>query len=233
MAKSGGLGLEERLAEMRARGLLGPRDGGGYDALVRLHEVRTAFQRLEPEPENELYRHFPVAAVAVLEAYFRWFVAAVVDSGDPYLGRGLALAKEKLRPTGDVLAGLHKQLVSVGELVAYGLPFNSVASLEDPIALLLDAKPKQLFGQAIMPHFVRWDAEGAESSSERSPIVTDVDAMYRNLALTFERRHIFAHEAAPRTRCLMRTRALQSIASTKPATRWKVCSGTRLGGQSL
>ena len=197
LAKPVGVELEARLAEMRTRGLLGVSDGGGYDAMLRLHEVRRALTKLGDDSDAELYRHFPVAAIAVLEAYFRWFVVAVVDSGEPYLARGLSLAKDRLRASADMLAVIHRKTVSLGELVAFGLPLNSVSTLDEPISLLLDAKPKQLFARAILPHFTRWDAAGMEASTVRTPIVQDVDAMYRDLAMAFEQRHIFAHEAAP------------------------------------
>lgn len=197
MAKVLAAGLEGQIADIRSRSLLSARQGGNYDAMLRLHYLKQALKQLDEQSEPELYRHFPVAAIAILEACFRSFVSSVVDAGGAYLERGLVISKDKLRASIDILAAVHRKTVSLGELVAYGLPFSSVANLEGPICILLDTQFKSLVANAINPHFVRWDVSGDESSTVRPLIVPDVEALFRGLARTFEQRHIFAHEAAP------------------------------------
>lgn len=190
MAKPSLTVMESQLLAAKARTLLGLVDGSSFETTTRLISLRTTLTALKGSGESELFRYFPVAAVAVLETHFKATVQAVVDSGSPYLERGLFLVKDRLKSVSEFFPILHRSTVTVGELVAHQLPFNSVASLEDALGKLLEANFKTLIGAAVDPYVVRSELE------ERGTIVENVNDLWRDLAETFERRHVLAHEAA-------------------------------------
>jgi hypothetical protein len=169
--------------------LAGHVEGAQYEAATKLDDLKASLSSLSSKGSSELFRYFPVAVIAVLETHFKATVQAIVDSGSPYLDRGLALTRDRLRSASELLPILHRKTVTVGELVAHQLPFNSVASIEDALGTLFDAKLKGLVGTARDPYHVRNEIDSL-------PLVDDVEALWRDLAKTFERRHILAHEAA-------------------------------------
>lgn len=190
MAKATGTDIEAQLRDARSRMLRGSVDGEFYETVRRLGELQHSLGRLGASADPELYRHFPVAAVAVLETHFKASVAKIIDAGSPYLERGLALARERLRSPIDVLPVLHRKAATVGELIAHSIPFNSVTSLESALGAILDSDLKPLIQGAVDPYNVRNERANSD------PIVLDVTTLWRNLAETFQRRHILAHEAA-------------------------------------
>lgn len=191
MAKTGPQTLEGQLVSARKRLQWGHVEGALFDATWRLTDLQAALQGLKSSKDGELLRHFPVAAIAVLETHFKATVQAIVDSGAPYFERGISLTKDRLKSISDVLPLVHRKTVTVGELVAHQLPFNSVASYEDALGALLDVKLKNLLATVRDPFHVRNDFDGP-------PLIPDINDLWRKLAETFERRHILAHEAATR-----------------------------------
>lgn len=192
MAKGLSTEIESQVQSVRARMQFGRVDGVEfYETNMRFIQLNRSLKSLGPTSDPELFRHFPVAAIAVLESHFKSAVASIINSGPPYLERGLALAKDRLKSAVDVIPSLHRKTVTIGEVVAHVLPFNSVSSLENSFGALLDADIKQLVAEAKDPHQLR---NGDEIDAER--LVASVDDLWRGLALAFERRHILAHEAA-------------------------------------
>jgi hypothetical protein len=191
MAKTGMQTLESQLLNARKRLQWGHVEGVLFDATWRLTDLQAALKGLESSNDGELLRHFPVAAIAVLETHFKATVQAIVDSGAPYFERGISLTKDRLKSISDVLPLVHRQTVTVGELVAHQLPFNSIASYEDAVGALLDVKLKNLLAN------VR-DAYGVRNGFDGPLLIPDIGYLWRQLAETFERRHILAHEAATR-----------------------------------
>jgi hypothetical protein len=85
---------------------------------------------------------------------------------------------------------IHKKSVSIGEIVAYSLPFSSLAHLEEVFDSLLGQKFKHLSKCAEDPYFSRNDV------AERKTLVDDIPGLWENLHKTFHDRHILAHESA-------------------------------------
>lgn len=189
MGKTGSATWENQLLAAKTRMSVGHVEGAFYEAAVRLHNLTSSLSRFHPSGDDEVLRHFPVAVIAVLETHFKATVQAIVDTGSPYLERGLALTKDRLRSVSEIFPILHRRTVTVGDLVAHQLPFNSIGSTEDALSSLLDENFKSLISSARDPYQVRNDLDSP-------PIVESVDDLWRGLAETFERRHILAHEAA-------------------------------------
>lgn len=190
MARSLDADIESQLKGARARLRGGSIDGELYDTNVRLWQLRKSLEAIGPSGDPELYRHFPVASIAVLESQFKGAIAAITNSGSPYLERGLQLAKERLRSAVDIVPLIHRKAVTIGELVAHVLPFNSTSSLENAFGALFNRELKTLIAAATDPFDVR------NERVDSKPIVRDVASAFRALSLAFDRRHILAHEAA-------------------------------------
>lgn len=211
MAKSN-TELELQLRDARSRMASGTLDGEQYENARRLDSLLNALQALGKTTDSELYRHFPVAAVAVLESHFKFAVSAIVNSGSPYLERGLALAKDRIKSTAiDFIPLLHRKSVTVGELVAHSLAFNSLGSIEIAFDSLFGGKIKNLARDSTHL-YSRGQEQGAQAR-----LIEDVDALWKSLAETFERRHILAHEAATNF-SVSYVEALEAIKSVKAFT---------------
>lgn len=189
MAKQGKTLLDERIAQVRSRLQVGRVEGAIYEATVRIIDLERSLKALKGTDNTELFRHFPVAAVATLEAHFRSSVAMVVDKGGEYFTRGVALVGEKLKAS-EIIPMIHKKNVSIGEIVAYSLPFSSLGHLEDVFDALLGQKFKQLSRSAEDPYFSR------NNVAERELLVEDISGLWESLHKTFHDRHVLAHESA-------------------------------------
>ncbi|MBV8271912.1 MAG: hypothetical protein JO067_06535 [Cupriavidus sp.] len=190
MAKASPINIENELIDAKSRRGFGFAEGAYYEAISRLASLDRSLAKLKNNGDKELYRYFPVAAIAVLETHFKVIVATVIDSGPPYLERGLNLVRDKLMSAADALPLLHRKNISAGDIVSHSLPFNSIASLERAYCALFDKDLKNVVQQIEDPYVIR---TGLES---RGPIVPDVITLWAGLARTFERRHILAHESA-------------------------------------
>lgn len=192
MAKGFLAEIESQIQSTRARMQFARIDGIELaEVNSRLAQLGRSLQEVGPKGDSELFRHFPVAAVAVLESHFKTTVAAIIDAGSPYLERGLSLAKDRLKSAGDVVPLLHRKSVTIGEMVAHVIPINSVSSLETALRALFETDIKDLIATARDPYRRR-----SNDAVPTDPLVASVEDLWRELAAAFDRRHILAHEAA-------------------------------------
>jgi hypothetical protein len=191
MAKSFGAEIETQVKSARNRMEFGRIDGVEHlEASKRLAQLDRSLQAIGPTGDQELYRHFPVATIAVLEGHFKTTVATIINEGSPYLERGLALAKDRLKSATDVVPLLHRKAVTIGDVIAHVIPFNSVSSLENAFCALLDVDFKMMIAGARNPYDMR------NECVTPCVLVPSVADLWCALSLAFERRHILAHEAA-------------------------------------
>lgn len=155
----------------------------------RLSEMNRALAAL-PAEAHEVLRHFPVAAVATLESYFKAVVANVIDHGSEYRERGLKLISDKSIKADEALCIVQSGIATLGQLVAHLLPCSTLAHLEGPLDQLLGFKIKQAMGVAVSVVALRQQLENPPLA------VQDVSVLWQSLAELFERRHILAHEAS-------------------------------------
>ncbi|WP_312320693.1 hypothetical protein [Stenotrophomonas sp.] len=187
---SSGQSLVEHVLAVRARGGVGSVAGSFWGPNERFWQLNNSLHRLGCGADPELYRHFPIAAVAALEGHFKLSVAAIVDSGRGYAERGLRLAKERFRNSPELIPEIHDRSITIGELVAHWLPFSQLSHYESTFDTLLDLGFKMATATAVDPSYAR----GGSGVSD--PIVSDVSRLWRHVAEAFEMRHILAHEAA-------------------------------------
>lgn len=196
--------------------MLGGRvDGALYEPATRIANMKAALKSIE---HDELMRHFPVAAIATLEGYFRGAVGGIINLGSPYLDRGVKLLREAPK-VADVVPALHRGSITAGELIAFSLPFNSVSTFIGPFQKLLECDVKTGIAEARDPLKVRGGIEDVE------PIIDNVDQLLRDLELTFERRHVLAHEAAAnygisRDEALAAVKCVETLVEATDAVLW-------------
>ncbi|NWA32719.1 DUF1311 domain-containing protein [Pseudomonas sp. C6002] len=189
LAKQMKAGIDKQLAEIRSRLQFGHVESSYYETASRIFSLGQVLKRIENTGERELFRYFPVAAIAILESHFRATISLIVDQGTPYFERGLSLVGEKLKAV-EVIPMIHNRAVTVGELVAYSLPFSSLGHLVTAYDEILGNDIKKLATTIEDPYFAR------QGKGDRSPLIDDVSALWGDLAKSFEARHILAHESA-------------------------------------
>jgi hypothetical protein len=166
-------------------------EGGFWNIRRRIEALERALQDLGKEgARNEFFRHFPVAAIAVLESHFRESIASVVNSNVECIERGLELIREKRITPTEILV-LHKGPTTIGDVVARLLPFSAIDHVLSVYGKLLGGDLKGLLAAVEDPYAKRMERPN------RKPIITDVDDLLRALSQTFDKRHILAHEASP------------------------------------
>ena len=158
------------------------------ELFARLSAIKHSYKQLDPAI-HELLRYYPIALVACLESWFRLAIRELVDSGEPYLGN----ARQLLRREGfdyDILAGLHGQTITIGEVISHHAPITSLSH----IIAVMDTVIGGDFRKCVSEVHDRWKIEIEKQPN--APIIADVDETFRNVDRTFELRHIFCHETA-------------------------------------
>ena len=164
--------------------------GAEIDVLFRLKTITTAFQKVEDDDYigAELLRYFPIALVACIESFFRDVISQLIDAGEPYLSRSKKVIDRK-KYDADILADLHGQRISIGELIAHHVKINNIAQLISTMDNLLEDFKKRL--SQVQDRYAV-----VVRNKPRKPIIRDVEATFRHLDKTFRYRHVFCHEAA-------------------------------------
>lgn len=163
----------------------------GRDASIEMrhHQMSIALSAV-PDGADELYRYFPVAALATLETYFRLVLANVIDHGPDFRDRGLKLIADKSIKAHEALSIVQSGIATPGQLVAHLLPFSTVGHLEGPLDAILGFSIKQQMKTAIPVVALRPPVQDPPLA------VQDVPKLWQSLKQLFEQRHILAHEAA-------------------------------------
>lgn len=175
----------QEIADVRQR----RRFGSAMSELpMRLFALEHAF-KVHDKSQSELTRYFPVALIACVEGYFRMAIKDLVDAGDPYLSNAERPASS-LKLDFSILRAVHGKAITVGELVAHGIPLSRLDHVESAITSLIGTG----FLQALRTTTDRWAHE--VKGEPAIPILADPDQVFSDVARIFELRHIICHEIA-------------------------------------
>lgn len=155
---------------------------------IRLAELELAFRRCDTK-DAELIRYFPVAIVACAEGYFRLAIKDLVDAGEPFLGNAEKISGQ-LKIDFALLRAIHGRQLTVGELVAHAVSLSRLEHVDGTLSAILG----EGFLGRLRTTVDRWETEVRGKPS--APILSNPDAIYRDVARTFELRHIICHEIA-------------------------------------
>ena len=154
----------------------------------RLFALEKAFKSYDRK-QLELARYFPVALVACIEGYFRMVVGDLIDSGDPYLTNA-EKAGSSLKLDFAVMRAVHGKKITIGELVAHGVPISRIEHIDSVLSSILDTN----FLSKLRTTVDRWAHE--VDGKPAIPLLSAPDRTYKDVARTFELRHIICHEIA-------------------------------------
>ena len=168
--------LFREIQDVRARN---PRRKGPFaDALKRLDPLTEANREVAKKKrlskaEKEFVRSTPVAAIALVEGYFKGLMCDLINAGPPFLEN--AAQFKEVRVSLEALVGTHTREITVGELLIHPLRLNNIEDIDRNMSIVLGQEFfKILKGDEGLP------------------------AKYlAGLAALFEVRHVLAHELAP------------------------------------
>jgi hypothetical protein len=175
----------QEIADVRKRRLFG---SAMSELPLRLFALEHAFKTHE-KSQDELTRYFPVGLIACLEGYFRMAIKDLIDAGEPYLSNSEKPASS-IKLDFSVLRAVHGKAITVGELVAHGVPLSRLEHIEGALSGLLGTG----FLQALRTTTDRWAYE--VKGEPATPILSRPDEVFSDVARTFELRHIICHEIA-------------------------------------
>lgn len=157
----------------------------------RFANLYRAFYSLQRRPspllvdcKNELYRHFPVALVALLEGYTKEIIAELIDNSPVHRAR---FAKWKpITIDLNLASSLWNKDITLGELVSAQLTISTRKDLEEVLSALLDERFEHLFEDRL---FNEDKKIGRDIFSKRLRDMVDT---------VFMERHALCHELASR-----------------------------------
>lgn len=155
---------------------------------LRLIEIEHAFENRDRK-NKELLRYFPIAIVACIESFFRLSIKNLVEAGEPYISNAEELLLRNQVPFG-VIKALHGQSIKVGDIIGHSVPLSSLTHIDSHMSKLMRNK----FLEEISRVHDRWKVEVL--NLPKVPIVSSPETTFRNVAKTFELRHILCHETA-------------------------------------
>jgi len=154
----------------------------------RIYDLEGACYFLERHPDiptrhkRELYRHVPVALIAITEGYCKMLYRDLIDSGEPFLSN--AKQFKDVRLDIDALIATHSRAVTVGEIISHQLSHNNLGDIESNLSLLL--------AQDFPAEFTK-RLQNEDLLSGHTIFSTH---LRRQLVYTFRQRHIYCHELA-------------------------------------
>jgi uncharacterized protein YecT (DUF1311 family) len=156
----------------------------------RLGTLQIAFEKT-PDLDGELLRYFPIAFIAITEAFFREAAKTLLDAGSPYF-ENLAESPftKDLRFDLSVLHAVAGKAVTIGELFSHLVPLKSL----EGIGRLMTSATGTPFFDAIAGVHDRWDVE--VNKLPATPIIGDLRRVLADVGRAFQYRHIYAHELA-------------------------------------
>jgi hypothetical protein len=175
----------EEIADIRQRRRFG---SAIFELPMRLFALEDAFEK-HAKTDSEIIRYFPVALIACVEGYFRMAIKDLVDSGEPCLTNAEKPASS-MKLDFSLLRAVHGKAITIGELVAHGVQLSRLEHI--------DAVLSNLIGKGVLEALRtttdRWAHE--VKGQPAKPILSNPDSVFRDVAKTFELRHIICHEIA-------------------------------------
>lgn len=174
--------LISEIEEIRGRTGSSDFDNG----ITKLLFLSTHVQKLTQETEEQLY--FPIACVAALEAYFRWEIRKLIDSGNARFIENLRVDELQPKIDHDLILAISGKRITIGELISHSVKFHNLDGINGIMSQLLRADFLDLVKNARDPEERRKQGENAP------PMLHSVGDTLANIKRTFYLRHIICHE---------------------------------------
>ncbi len=182
-----GRDLVKEILEFKARG--GHVDDAVFEAIT-LDAEWIARTPVRARTNDDFY---PMRAVTLLEVFVKTWITRLIDHGSPYAENAAGLAASGVKFDYNVALALRGKKLSMGELVAHGLPVNRIEDVAGPFSTVLGRDIFALIETTV-------DRFKVERQDEpRRPIVQDMKRLRARIAELFRVRHILTHEL-PKTK---------------------------------
>ncbi|GAI82352.1 unnamed protein product, partial [marine sediment metagenome] len=137
--------------------------------------------------KEELYRYFPTALVACIQAYYKLAVEDLINHGEPFSTNAKKLSLIETQLTVEDVLNMDKK-VTPAQLIAHLLNFNSMSDI--------DKHMTNLIGEGYLKKLKK--TKFAENPFERSSLLVTMEEYDKNvfqyLDGLFKLRHIYCHE---------------------------------------
>lgn len=169
---------------------------------LELYELEGSFRRLK-EADATLRSLHVMGLASCIEVAVREAIKRLVNAGDPYLQQA-ELFKD-IRFDFALTQALSAGLITFGDLVSHSLPVSQLTQIAYHFQILFGVEQNKGGFKALLEG-VREYAEPSEEElfGEAEPgrtqqtaplLLKDVDSLLHDVAMTFEIRHLVAHEA--------------------------------------
>jgi hypothetical protein len=137
----------------------------------------------------ELLNYIPIRLIAIIENCVRSAVNELVDSGEPYLERGIDLiAKRSNKNLSQYLLYYSAKKLTIGQIASHSF---SVSKIADIFSILETTLNTNKIGDEIATQTTRWIEERENKSH---PIIKNGNDTFRIIENLFADRHKIAHE---------------------------------------
>lgn len=174
----------------------GLRERVQFERGLILHDLTTLelathqFNNQDKAHASVFYKFLPIATMACFETFLRQSVQSLVDKGAPYFDRlEPILGKLNQRLDFDIITNLQKQQFTLGEFISHLIPCNSLNDVEWMLSTLLETS----FMESVKNY--RSIFERITKGDTQADIAARFEEIKKSIAKSFERRHVFCHEA--------------------------------------
>ncbi len=151
--------------------------------ILKLLTITSSTEKLKNDDQpDELHAYFVVASIAAIEAYFRWQIRTLLDSGDGRFLNNIRLDDQPIKLTHEVAVALISKRLTVGELVAHTVGFSNFEHVAGFMTKLLDTD------------FVRLLETTPDADHQDELVLKDPDRVIADIKRALELRHIICHE---------------------------------------
>lgn len=157
------------------------------DVTLRIHALGDAIKS-QKQLSTEFLRYIPIAAIGIVEGFFRIAIKELVDSKPEYATN--AEKYKDLKFDFRVISALHSRSLTAGELLSHLLACSSFENLNTHLSQIIGND----FTHLISTFYDRWEVE--IKKQPKVPILSDTGKIFQSLRRLFELRHIYCHELA-------------------------------------
>lgn len=180
--------IEARRARLKKRTPRWEQTSARLDDLVEISNfIKNSTERQVPF-KKELAKYISIGFIACVEGYFRIAVKDLVDCGLPFQANAAKLKDVKI--TLDHVVEIQKRRATLGEFISHAIAMSSLENINEALSTLMATD----FLDALKNTPVDLSDEGPKSLLDMGI----ADEVIKDVNYSFEHRHLFAHEVAPK-----------------------------------
>ncbi|MGI8641688.1 MAG: hypothetical protein ACR2MG_17305 [Pyrinomonadaceae bacterium] len=167
--------------------------------MKRFDRIEWAFEFLEErtdeslEVRTEILKYISIGMVACLESYYRMVIRDLIDYGSPYNSNAHNL--ESGRIDLNVVLGLGREKISIGEFISHLIPISSFEDINRNLSIIID---KDFLSEL----------KNVKNDELNETIEEFAGELFEDVKEIFRYRHIFCHELATKVKPKLKEQGL-------------------------